>query len=267
MEEPNKNSLEHELSISQEAPKSGFNFTIVVLLAVVVVSIGIAAFLFIKKSKPESKSTAEATVQQLSPQEQLAVAIQAVEKQPNIHNFINLGLAYFNNGKFVESIAVNMQIIQADTNNTVALNNICAAYNNLGHYEEAIYFGKKALEKDTANTLAKNNIAFSEAKIKHIAALQQKVQGNAAKGEFIELGLYYYQRKEFKQAIATFEKGLAQHSKDVLLLNNLCASYCEIKQWEKALPYCEEALKLQPDYNLAKNNLQWAKDGKAGKYN
>jgi tetratricopeptide (TPR) repeat protein len=248
--------------------KSSFNFTTVVLIAIVAVSLAVAAyFVVVKKNNATVHHQSSAATNQQNPQEQLKLALDAAQKQPNVPNFVNLGLAYFNNGNYIESIAINMQVLQLDSNNAVAFNNICAAYNNLGRYEEAIYFGKKAIEKDAGNQLAKNNIAFAEKQIKRIAELQQKVAAKATKEEYVELGIYYYKRKEFKQAIEVFEKGLVAIPKDLVLLNNMCASYCEIKQWEKAMPYCEEALKLQPDYSLAKNNLQWAKDGKAGKYN
>lgn len=248
--------------------KSSFNFATILLLAIFLLSVAVAVYfvLFSKKNDASSNSQSSAATQ-LSPQQQLNIALDAAQKQPTVANLINLGLAYFNNGKFVESIAINMQVLQLDSNNAVAYNNICAAYNNLGRYEEAMYFGKRALEKDPHNHLAKNNIAFSEKQIKRITELQQKVAAKATKEEYVELGIYYYKRKEFKQAIEIFEKGLAANPKDLILLNNLCASFCEIKQWDNAMPYCEEALKLQPDYSLAKNNLQWAKDGKAGKYN
>ncbi|MCS6819357.1 MAG: hypothetical protein NZ522_05345, partial [Chitinophagales bacterium] len=148
-----------------------------------------------------------------------------------------------------------------------ALNNICAAYNNLYRFEEAKFFCKKALEKDSANQLAKNNLAYAEDQIQRIIALQQKTDQQMTKEDYVQLGIYHYKRREFARAADIFQRGINKFPQDVLLLNNLCASFCELKQWDKALPYCEEAVSLQPDYALARNNLQWARDGKAGKYN
>jgi tetratricopeptide (TPR) repeat protein len=254
-----------EVDGAEQKPSS--NLPLIIIAIVVLLSVAIGGY-FIWKNKVGTPK--EATVieqQQVSPQEQLQNALDAAQKAPTIPNLINLGLAYFNNGKYIEAVAVNMQVLQLDSTNAIVYNNICASYNNLNRYEEAIYFGKAALRFDANNTLAKNNIAFSQKRIETITALQQKVKDKPEKKDVIELGLYYYTRKEFGQAISIYELGIATVGEDALLLNNLCASYCETKQWDRAIVFGEKALKIQPDFTLAKNNLQWAKDGNAGKYN
>jgi hypothetical protein len=35
-----------------------------------------------------------------------------------------------------------------------------------------------------------------------------------------------------------------------------------MKKWDEGMRACEQALKLKPDYELAKNNLAWAKSEK-----
>jgi tetratricopeptide (TPR) repeat protein len=254
-----------EVEGADQKPSS--NLALIIVAIGTLLSVAIGGY-FIWKNKVGTPK--EATVieqQQLSPQEQLQNALNAVQKDPTIPNLINLGLAYFNNGKYIEAVAINTQVLQSDSTNAIAYNNICASYNNLNRYEEAIYFGKAALRYDANNTLAKNNIAFSQKRIETITALQQKVKDKPEKKDVIELGLYHYTRKEFGQAISIYELGITTVGEDPLLLNNLCASYCEVKQWDKAIAFGEKALKIQPDFTLAKNNLQWAKDGKAGKYN
>ena len=41
------------------------------------------------------------------------------------------------------------------------------------------------------------------------------------------------------------------------------ASYNSMSDWENAIAAGEEALRLRPDYQLAKNNLAWARSHKA----
>ncbi len=253
--------------VNEAEQNSSSNLPFILISTIALISLGVGAY-FIWKSKSASPNQAIVIEQQqASPKEQLQNALNAAQKIPTIPNLINLGLAYFNNGMYVEAIAVNSQVLQLDSTNAVAYNNICASYNNLNRYEEAIYFGKSALRYDANNTLANNNIAFSQKRIETISALQQKVKDKPEKKDIVELGLYHYTRKEFEQAINVYETGVANYSGDALLLNNICASYCEIKQWDKAITFGEKALKIQPDFKLAKNNLQWANDGKAGKYN
>ncbi|NDJ11998.1 MAG: hypothetical protein EBY17_12545 [Acidobacteriia bacterium] len=41
--------------------------------------------------------------------------------------------------------------------------------------------------------------------------------------------------------------------------NNMGACYNGMKAWAKAIPALEQAVRLQPDFQLAKNNLAWAR--------
>jgi tetratricopeptide (TPR) repeat protein len=42
--------------------------------------------------------------------------------------------------------------------------------------------------------------------------------------------------------------------------NNIGAAYNQLGQYDKGAPACEEALRLKPDYALARNNLQYARE-------
>ena len=43
-----------------------------------------------------------------------------------------------------------------------------------------------------------------------------------------------------------------------LAYNNICAAYIELKLWDMAIDACQQAMSLNPDNQLAKNNLAWA---------
>ncbi len=255
-------NTEHSTDPASETKAGSSNNGLIAVVIIMLLTIVAGGYFVIGKKeadKPEPKA-------QLSVQQQLNIALEAAQKAPTVSNLINLGLAYFNAGKYTEAIAINTQVLQIDSTNALACNNLCAAYNNIARYEEGEYFCKLALRLNENYELAKNNLAFAQKRMKTIAELQQKMGANAGKNDFIELGLYHYKRMEFGQAIAVYETALKKIGEDALIYNNLCAAHCEVKEWDKAVSYCEKSLQLQPDFSLAKNNLQWAKDGKAGKY-
>jgi len=45
--------------------------------------------------------------------------------------------------------------------------------------------------------------------------------------------------------------------------NNICAAYNQLQQWDQAIAACQRALVIQPDFELAKNNLAAAQAGGA----
>lgn len=250
--------------------KFKINIGSIILLSIVVISLGTAAYFYLNRNKQPEETTVQSSQTPADPQDSeaaLNAALALAQQQPNVSNLINLGLAYYNNGKFEEAIQINQQVLLLDSNNYLALNNLCATYNNLERYEEAFFWGKRAIAVDAGNQLAKGNTDYAKKQIERIAQLKESVTTNATKYNTLSLGLYHYKRKEFKEAIDVFKKGLKIAPNNATLLNNTCASYCELGEWSKAIPYCEEALKLEPNHKLAKGNLQWAKDRASGKYN
>jgi protein O-mannosyl-transferase len=41
--------------------------------------------------------------------------------------------------------------------------------------------------------------------------------------------------------------------------NNICAGYNKLGRYEEAAAACEQALRYKPDFELARNNLQYAR--------
>jgi tetratricopeptide (TPR) repeat protein len=46
--------------------------------------------------------------------------------------------------------------------------------------------------------------------------------------------------------------------------NNMAASYSSMKMWDPAIENARKAIALKPDFQLARNNLDWALKSKAG---
>jgi tetratricopeptide (TPR) repeat protein len=55
----------------------------------------------------------------------------------------------------------------------------------------------------------------------------------------------------------TWNISLAIDSLNKLAFNNMCSCYNQQNEWEKAKISCENALKIDPDFQIAKNNLNW----------
>ena len=80
----------------------------------------------------------------------------------------DLGLAYYSNKQFKESIDAYKQVVTINPANALAYNNMCSAYNNLSMWNEAIEAGENAVRIDPSFQLAKNNLNWAK---------QMKAQG------------------------------------------------------------------------------------------
>lgn len=96
---------------------------------------------------------------------------------------------------------------------------------------------------------------------KRFTLLETKLQtSNKSADNFYKLGQIYLRKKIYTKAITLFRKSLNywdQNDKIGLgsLYNTLGFTYFKLKQFESAMYYYNQAIKLLPDYTLALTNL------------
>lgn len=76
--------------------------------------------------------------------------------------------------------------------------------------------------------------------------------------EMLNRSLLLYNENKFDECIKVCLEILKIEPKNANALNNIGAAYNMKKDWEKAAEYCQKALNINPDFNLAKGNLTWA---------
>lgn len=75
----------------------------------------------------------------------------------------------------------------------------------------------------------------------------------------INLGLELEKAKRLEEALASYRRATMINPKAPLAWNNMCAVLTELGRFSDAISDCELALRLEPNFQLAKNNLQIAK--------
>jgi tetratricopeptide (TPR) repeat protein len=76
---------------------------------------------------------------------------------------------------------------------------------------------------------------------------------------YFDQSLHDYQVGRFADSIEKARKALARRWNYPAAWNNIAASYNAMGLWEDGIRAAQEALGLQPDFELAQNNLAWAK--------
>jgi len=86
----------------------------------------------------------------------------------------------------------------------------------------------------------------------------EAVEQNKTAENYLMLSLRYYEAGQFEQCIEAAQKALALDPDYAAAYNNICASYNQLKMWNKGIEACKRALEIDPEFQLATNNLEWA---------
>jgi tetratricopeptide (TPR) repeat protein len=92
----------------------------------------------------------------------IEAVISAIKTSPTAKKYLELGVLYYNAGKYEQCIDACNQAVKLRENFPEAYNNIGAAYNLLGQYDKAIGPLKKALTLKPDFELAKNNLIYAQ---------------------------------------------------------------------------------------------------------
>ncbi|WP_298320159.1 tetratricopeptide repeat protein [uncultured Aquimarina sp.] len=75
----------------------------------------------------------------------------------------------------------------------------------------------------------------------------------------IQQGVQFMIQKKYKESIKTNLEVLSINENNKVAHNNLCFAYGEIRQFENGIKHCNKAIELDPNFQLAKNNLELIK--------
>jgi len=152
-------------------------------------------------------------------------------------------------GRFAEAIAQLQTAVQLDPQRPFNHDVLIEAYSRSGDLKDA--------QEEATRTLAA---------MPGDGAAVQALQHPAAEGVAYWINLSLAQSKQGlnEASIASARKALEIDPNSVEAYNNIGAGYGAMGQWDEAIKNEQEALRLKPDYQLAKNNLNWYTQEKAG---
>jgi len=91
-----------------------------------------------------------------------------------------------------------------------------------------------------------------------IAAAEKTMQQAPAAGGLINLSLLYYQEGRYLECIRAAQRALQLAPASAEAYNNIAAAYNSMALWDQGIQAAREATRLKPDFEIAKNNLQYA---------
>jgi tetratricopeptide (TPR) repeat protein len=186
---------------------------------------------------------------------QLDNAKKAVDKDPSPANYVNLSLQYYLDGQYEESAKAAIKSTEINPDYGLGYNNICAAYNKLGEYDKAIAAGEKAVQLLPTDEMSKNNLAEAKRQKSVIESLKAAVDSTPTHDNWINLSLGYYNIGSYEASRNAAEEASKIDPKSATAYNNICAACTQLKNKECAIAAGKKAVELNPDWELAKNNL------------
>ena len=190
--------------------------------------------------------------------------LDAQKIQPNYYILeINLGVLYGalkNNQKaeahFLKAISLNSSAPSPEYYYARFLN-------ENGQGRSAIKYLHKALQKSSSHIPSQmllNAISVKEPSLEtQIENLNIKIKSEKTNPDlYIELSEKLYLNNQYEKAIDVCIQLLKFAPNNKLAYNNMCASYNQLKEWDLAKTACQNALTIDPNFQIAKNNLNWA---------
>lgn len=151
---------------------------------------------------------------------------KGVELNPDNYNFyIDLSAVYIRKKEYDKAIANAKKAIEITQDQPLAYYNLSRALAELGRYQEAIPYLETAIKKQ-------RNVLW-----------------------FIDLGMMYYQAKDYEKAIDIFTKATVLKPNDPNVYNNLGSAYAANRQYDEAEQVWLKALSIEPDLYQTLENL------------
>jgi tetratricopeptide (TPR) repeat protein len=190
-------------------------------------------------------------------------ALEALVKtNPSFDNLLNLSMAYINGNMPGKSIEYLNKAAEINPNSAVVYNNLGVAYTMLQQYQNGIDACNQALKFDADFQLAKNNLKWATDEKNKILELIQEQENTPVKNrtpEFnIDYGLNYFKIGNYDKSIEIWAKVAEQNPKNTAALNSIGSAFMMKKQVDDAIAIFKQALEMEPNNQLTKNNLSWA---------
>ena len=185
----------------------------------------------------------------------------ALELQPDISVYHSkYGNIRYQSNNLEFAIQEHKRAIKLDKKSFQSFYSLGVIYTHLKNYEKAIENYKKALSLDSESSVAHNNLAniynnfnpnLAE---EHYLKVLEMTPNDAM--PYINISNYYLKNTKYKKCVTVLEEAFDKDIKVKELYNNLGIAYYATKDNVKAKSMFELAIKLDPNYVHALDNLK-----------
>jgi len=179
----------------------------------------------------------------------LANAEIAFTKNPSAENHLALGQALATFGRHESAIERYEEAVAINQGGTAAYSHLCVENNILKKWDEAIANCEKVLSIQPNHAMARNGLRYAQ-RAKAVEVL-------ADSPSQINLGMQHYANSDWKMAISTWSQVPETSTYYATAQSNMSSAHIMLKDFAKARKAINEALRLEPNNELFRNNLHW----------
>ncbi len=173
--------------------------------------------------------------------------------------YLDLGKAYYFKTDLDSAELLYKQGMERNPDNFNFYIDISAVYIRKQEYDKAIANAKKAIEMKADQPLAHYNLSRALAELgryeEAIPNLENAIKIKRNPIWIIDLGMLYYQAKDYEKALEILNKATTIKPNDPHLYNNLGSAYAANKQFDEAEKVWLKTLSIEPDYYQSLENL------------
>jgi len=119
-----------------------------------------------------------------------------------------------------------------------------------------------ALQRGHSDTVGASEQQPPAASAPNLATLEAAVRNNPTPTNRINLSQAYINANAPGRAVPVLQTLLASDPNNSIAWNNLCVAHTLLQEYMPAIDACNHALQIDPNYQLAKNNLKWTQQEK-----
>lgn len=181
----------------------------------------------------------------------LANAEIAFSQSPSAENHIALGQALASFGRHETAIERYEQALAISQGGNAAYSHLCLENNILRRWDEAIRNCEKTLSLQPNHAVARNGLRYAL----RAKAVEAEISKNGSNQ--INVGMQHYSKNDWKTAIEAWSEITDSSPYFAMARSNIASAYIMLKDFPKARDAIQQALKLEPNNELFRNNAQW----------
>ncbi|MEO6924191.1 MAG: tetratricopeptide repeat protein, partial [Bryocella sp.] len=170
-------------------------------------------------------------------------------------SWINISLVRYQQHDYPGTIAAANEALKLNPKSEIAYSNMGAAYAGMGQWQQAIAAEEQALALKPNFQLAKNNLAAYEQRLEQPTANEAAGQ---TPEQLLNLSMALNRAGKYRQSNDAAHAALKLRPNYAEAWNNIAANNASMGKWDAAIVAADNAIRLKPDFQLAKNNRAWA---------